>query len=211
MSNGPLARRLAAWIARAMVSLPVPGSPTIRIGRRLRAALAAIASEERNSGDAPTICSSASAGASFSETGASSPAARRRSALAASASSSRSGATGRTRKSVAPARIASTASDTVSAWVRTITGRFVALLAQGRDQLGPALAVPGAEQGGLDFAAMRALEQGHGGLGVGGADRAPAGTRGDRRDQAALVGICRRAATASGWVLRPSLPFDGPA
>ena len=54
---------------------------------------------------------------------------------------------------------------------------------------GPLLAVPGAEQGGLDFAAMRALEQADGGLAIGGADRAPAGTRGDRRDQPALVGI----------------------
>ena len=142
VSSGPRARRLAAWIARAIVSLPVPGSPTIRIGRRLRAALAAIASEDRNSGEAPTICSSSSSGASFSDTGASSPEPRRRSALAASASSSRSGATGRTRKSVAPARIASTATDTVSPWLRTITGRSVALLAQRRDQLGPALARP---------------------------------------------------------------------
>ena len=60
-SSGPLARRLAAWIARARVSLPVPGSPTIRIGRRLRADLAATASAARNSGAAPTNCSSASA------------------------------------------------------------------------------------------------------------------------------------------------------
>ena len=48
-------------------------------------------------------------GAIFSDSGASSPAARRRSAWAASASSSRSGATGLARKSDAPARIASTA------------------------------------------------------------------------------------------------------
>ncbi len=122
--SGPLARRLAAWIARATVSLPVPGSPTIRIGRRLRAAFAATASAARNSGAAPTNCSSASSGASFSETGASSPAALRRSELAASASSSRSGATGRTRKSDAPARMASTATVTVSLCESTMTGSF---------------------------------------------------------------------------------------
>ena len=42
------------WMARAKVSLPQPASPTIRIGRRLRAALAATASAARNSGVAPT-------------------------------------------------------------------------------------------------------------------------------------------------------------
>src|SRR5206468_4317921 len=56
--------------------------------------------------------------------GASSPAALRRSELAASASSSRSGATGRTRKSEAPARIASTASETLSPCDRTMIGSF---------------------------------------------------------------------------------------
>ena len=122
-ASGPLARRLAAWIARATVSLPVPGSPMIRIGNRLRAPLAATASDARNCGAAPTSCSSES-GASFSETGASSPAALRRSEFAASASSSRSGATGRTRKSDAPARIASTAVETVSLCEMTMTGSF---------------------------------------------------------------------------------------
>ena len=135
MSSGPLARRLAEWIARAKVSLPLPGSPMIRIGRRLRAALAATASADRNSGAAPTSCSSDSSGASFSDTGASSPAAWRRSALAASASSSRSGATGRTRKSDAPARIASTAMETHSPWRSTMTGRLPRCSSQRGDQL----------------------------------------------------------------------------
>ena len=205
-SSGPLARRLAAWIARATVSLPVPGSPTIRIGRRLRADLAATASAARNSGAAPTSCSSASSGASFSETGASSPAARRRSALAASASSSRSGATGRTRKSDAPARIASTATETLSPWERTITGRSCALVAQRRDQLGPVLRVPAAEQRGLHFAAVRALEQGERA-----SPRRPRRRRSSRRARrsprsAGARRHWRRAAIGSVLVLRASAP-----
>ncbi len=109
-------------MARATVSLPVPGSPMIRIGRRLRAALAATAKAARYAGDEPTSWSSESSGASFSETGTSSPAGLRRSALAASASTSRSGATGLVRKSVAPARIALTASATESPLAATMTG-----------------------------------------------------------------------------------------
>ena len=57
-------------------------------------ALAATASAARKSGAAPTSWSSDSSGAIFSDSGASSPVARRRSAWAASASINRSGATG---------------------------------------------------------------------------------------------------------------------
>ena len=65
----------------------------------------------------------AGSGASFSASGASSPAARRRSRWALSASSSRSGATGRTRKSLAPARIASTAQAIDPPSASTMIGR----------------------------------------------------------------------------------------
>ena len=54
---------------------------------------------------------------------------------------------------------------------------------------GPLLGVPAAEQRRLHFAAVRPLEQGDGALLVGGADDAPAGARGDGRDQPALVGV----------------------
>ena len=106
------------------------------------------------------VARATASGASFSDTGASSPAARRRSALAASASSSRSGATGRTRKSEAPARIASTATETAVA-VRQDDDRQVrrAARASAAISAGPVLGVPAAEQRRLDFAAVRALEQ----------------------------------------------------
>ena len=136
VTSGPRARRLAMWMARAKVSLPLPGSPTIRIGRRLRAALAATASAVRKSGAAPTSCSSDSSGAIFSDMGASSPCARRRSAWAASASSMRSGATGLARKSLAPARIASTASAIEPPSASTMIGRSGVVAAQCGDQRG---------------------------------------------------------------------------
>ena len=158
-------------------------------GRRLRADLAATASAARNSGAAPTSCSSSSAGASFSETGASSPDGRRRSALTASASSSRSGATGRTRKSDAPARIASTAVGDRIAVRKDDDGQIGPVLAQRLDQLRALLGLPAAEDRGLHLAAVRPLEQGDGLLAVGGADDAPRRARGDGGDQSALVGI----------------------
>ena len=207
-SSGPLARRLAAWIARASVSLPVPGSPMIRTGRRLRADLAATASAARNSGAAPISCSSASVGASFSDTGASSPAARRRSALAASASSSRSG---RDRADQEIGRAGAHRLDGDRKRCRratsTMTGRFGAVLAQRGDQLRALSRVPAAEQRGLHFAAVRPLKQRERHLLVGGADHAPAGARGDGRNQPALVGDWRRAAAAIVSVLRACWPF----
>ena len=70
--------------------------------------------------------------------------------------------------------------------------KFVALPVQCGNEAGPALAIPGANQGGLDLAAVRPLKQGRGGLEIGGADRAPSGTRSDRADQSALVGVARQ-------------------
>ncbi len=187
-----------------MVSLPVPGSPTISTGRRLRAPLAATASAARNSGAAPINCSSDSSGASFSDTGASSPAARRRSALAASASSSRSGATGRTRKSLAPGAHRLDRHRNRVAMAKDDDRQVVALLAQRLDHRRAGLRVPRADQDRLDFAAVRTLEQADRGSPIGGIDRAPAGARGDRRDQAGVRRHRRPAAIGNERALRPS-------
>jgi hypothetical protein len=105
---GFLPRGDAAWIASATTSLPTPLSPSISRGTRARAAFAAIAKADRNSGAEPTISSNASSAGIFSVKGLSSPAAVPATA-ASNAASRRSGASGFTRKSVAPARIAATA------------------------------------------------------------------------------------------------------
>ena len=64
-------------VAGVRVAWPVPGLRAGRHGRGLGADLAATARAARKSGEAAIGCSSSSIGASFSETGASSPAARR--------------------------------------------------------------------------------------------------------------------------------------
>ena len=63
------------------------------------------------------------------------------------------------------------------------------MLAQRVDQLRSLLGIPGAEDRGLHFAAVRPLDERDGELAVGRADDAPARARGNRRDQPALVGI----------------------
>ena len=63
------------------------------------------------------------------------------------------------------------------------------VLAERIDQLRPAGGVPAPEDRGPDFASMRPLEKGDGLLPIRSADDAPAGARGDRGDQAALVGV----------------------
>ena len=92
-NSGPRARRLAWWIARAKVSLPLPASPTIRIAsdcgrpwrrRQVRRGIRA----RRQPTDRDR------SGAIFLRQGGHSPVARRRSAWEVSASSRRSGAIG---------------------------------------------------------------------------------------------------------------------
>ena len=189
MTSGPRARRLAAWIARATVSLPVPGSPMIRIGRRLRAALAATASAARNSGAAPTSCSSESAGASFSETGRQ---------LASGAAAVGIGgerfeqALGRdrlARKSVAPARIASTATATKSPWRKDDDRQSGAVARRAAIARGPCSLVPIGEEARPGLRGRAGLAAGRRGLGAVGTDRAPAGARGDCGQVPALGGI----------------------
>ena len=53
--NGRSARGLAAWIARAIVDLPVPCSPMMTTGVRVAAAVRAISTDWRSPGAAPTI------------------------------------------------------------------------------------------------------------------------------------------------------------
>jgi hypothetical protein len=109
------------WTASATTSLPTPLSPSINSGTRARAALAAMASADRNCGAAPTISSNASGIDSFSVSGRNSPALFSPIA-ASSAASRRSAAIGLTRKSLAPARIASTACATEPSAVRIRIG-----------------------------------------------------------------------------------------
>ena len=99
-----------------------PVSPSISTETRARAALAATASAARKPGAEPTISSKPSGLPIFSDSGRSSPDLRRRSVAASRAASSRSGASGLTRKSLAPARIASTATATLVWAVRTRRG-----------------------------------------------------------------------------------------
>jgi hypothetical protein len=66
---GRLPRGLELWIAVAISSLPEPRSPSISTGARARAALAAIAMAERNSGVEPTISSKGSGLEIFSTAG----------------------------------------------------------------------------------------------------------------------------------------------
>ena len=186
---GPRARSEAAWMARAKVSLPVPGSPMIRIGRRLRAALAATARAVRKSGEAPTSSSSASSGASFSDKGASSPAARRRSrwALKRFQQPFRGDRLGE--------EIAGAGAHGVDRLVdRPAVGQhddrqLRPHRAHGGDQARPGLGVPARQQGGAHFAAVRTLQQAGGGFGASGADDAPAGARRRRRDHPPLGGV----------------------
>ena len=88
----------------------------------------------------------------------------------------------------------------------------VALRVQRGDEPGPGLAIPGAEQGGLDLAAVRTLKQGHGGLGIGGADRAPSGTRGDRT-RSSRRSSASRANSNRDRVRSSAIPhsFEGPS
>jgi hypothetical protein len=70
---GFLPRGEAVWIAWAITSLPVPLSPSIRTETRARAALAAIARAERNSGAGADDLVEASGLVIFSDSGRSSP------------------------------------------------------------------------------------------------------------------------------------------
>ncbi len=54
-TNGPEARRLPAWIARATSSLPVPFSPKIKARPLVGAAWAISARRRRRAGLSPTI------------------------------------------------------------------------------------------------------------------------------------------------------------
>lgn len=116
------ARGLALWMARAKTSLPVPGFPLIITGTRARAAFAAIASAVRKLGDEPMISSKARGARSFSVSGRSSPCGPPVPTAVSSAPSRRSGAIGFCTKSLAPARIAATASSTPLRRVMTISG-----------------------------------------------------------------------------------------
>ena len=115
------ARGDAAWIASASTSLPTPLSPSTSTGTRARAAFAAIASAARNCGADPTTSSKASGIDSFSASGRSSPVSPAP-AAASRAESSRSGTSGFTRKSLAPARIAATACATEPSAVSISSG-----------------------------------------------------------------------------------------
>ena len=167
--------------------LAVPGSPRMSSGRRLRADFAATASAARIWCGADQS-SSSSGGASFSETGASSPEARRRSALAAHASSSRSGATGARKIGGSGPHRLDGDGDLVA--VRENDDRqVVAVSAQRQDQFRPLNRIPAAENRRLDFAAVRALQEGNRELRISSANDAPACASGNGRDQTALVRI----------------------
>ena len=172
------------------VSLPVPGSPMIRIGRRLRAALAATASAARNSGAAPTSCSSASSGASFSETGrklARGACGGRhwRRALRAAARERPGGPGNRSRRraSLRPR------SATLSPCDRTMTGRSARCSRSAAISCGPCSPSQLPSRAAWTSRPCGPWSRASGASRVGGADHAPAGARGDRRDQPALVGV----------------------
>ena len=154
-----LPRGEAAWIAWATISLPEPLSPSISTETRARAALAAIASAVRNWGAEPTISSKPSALAIFSESGRSSPAFLRRSVALLRAESSRSGASGLTMKSLAPARIASTATGDVVLGGEDEQRQIGPERADLADQLGAFLAgQPVIEQDRVELGLLRVLE-----------------------------------------------------
>ncbi len=203
--SGALARRLAAWIARATVSLPVPGSPTIRIGEPVARGLCGDRERGAEFGRGADQLLERQPGASFSETGASSPAAMRRSELAASASSIRSGATGRTRKSDAPARIASTATETLSPCEITMTGNSRAFRAGPRSISAPVL-VPAASRAARTSRACGPSRTASARFLVRRAHDAPAGARGDGRDQPALVRIGVEQQKGAGWFFAHKVP-----
>ena len=77
--------------------------------------------------------------------------------------------------------------------------QICAVFAQGRDQLRSPVLVPACQQCGLNLAAVRTLEHGERAFLVGRAHDAPAGARGDRRDQPALVRIGVEQQKGAGW------------